>query len=311
MEDDNLKLNQPTSGSADSQPFPDNNSTLKTQDSKLVLGLVGSPRKLGNCEVITKEISRNIPVPHRLSLIRLPSFNILPCHACYACIMDQPCPNKDDMQFLLQRVAEADAMIITSPVYYLGAHSIFKRVLDRGFLFFNVLKETWGKPCILINVYGMEGRIGVASHTLMTLARFLGLDIKESLNFEAALPGEIVMDEAGERKAKHLGELLFSEESTRNDSGCPFCGSEIVRMREGKFICALCHGLFTTDDKGKTIRIKEGDIFGSLDHMLRHREWLRGMKDRFLRNRKEIIKTISRFKNVGEWIEPQVPQQPK
>jgi multimeric flavodoxin WrbA len=307
MEDDNSdnsKLNKPASVPPDSQPLPDSNSTLNTQNSKLVLGLVGSPRKLGNCEVITKEISRNIPVPHKLSLLRLPSLNIMPCHACYACIMDQPCPNKDDMEFLLRRVAEADAMIITSPVYYLGAHSIFKRVLDRGFLFFSVLEITWGKPCILIDVHGMEGRIGVASHTLMTFARFLGLDIKGSLNVMAALPGEIVMDKEGEQKAKRLGELLFSEGPIKSESGCPFCGSEIVRMTEGKVICALCNGLFSKDGNGSMVKIKEGDIFGSLDHMLRHREWLRGMKGRFLRNKKEIIKTISRYKNVGEWIEP-------
>ena len=259
---------------------------------------------MGNCEVVTKEISRNIHFPHRLSLIRLPSLNILPCHACYACIMGQPCPNKDDMEFLLQRIAEADAIIVTSPVYYLGAHSIFKRILDRGFLLYTILERTWGKPCILINIYGIEERIGVAPHTLLTMARFLGLDIKESVNLRAALPGEIVMSEEGKRKAKQLGELLFSQKSIKNESGCPFCGSEIVRMAEGKFICALCHGHFSTDDKGNTIKSKEGDIFGSLDHMLKHREWLRGMKDRFLRNKKEIIKTIAGYKNVGEWIEP-------
>jgi hypothetical protein len=218
--------------------------------------------------------------------------------------MDQPCPNKDDMEFLLRQIAEADAMIVTSPVYYLGAHSIFKRILDRGFLLYTIFEKTWGKPCILINIYGIEGRIGVAPHTLMSLARFLGLGIKESVNLKAALPGEVVMSEEGKQKAKQLGELLFSERSIRNESGCPFCGSEIVRMAHGKFICALCHGLFSIDDRGNTIKIKESDIFGSLDHMLKHREWLRGMKDRFLRSKKEIIKTIAGYKNVGEWIEP-------
>ena len=53
----------------------ENNSALNTQNSKLVLGLVGSPRKLGNCEVFVKEISNQLAVRHRLKLIRLPALN--------------------------------------------------------------------------------------------------------------------------------------------------------------------------------------------------------------------------------------------
>jgi len=277
---------------------------MEDDNSKLVLGLVGSPRRLANCEVITKEISKNIALPHRLRLIRLPSLNIQPCNACYACIMDQPCPNKDDMDFLLRQIAEADAMIITSPVYFLGAHSIFKRILDRGFLLYTILERTWGKPCILINTYGMKGRIGAAPHTLLTFARVLGLDVKGSLNLMAALPGEILMGEEGKQRAKRAAELLFSATSYKNESGCPFCGSEIVRMAQDSLICALCHGHFSIDDKGNKLKIKEGGVFGSLDHMLKHREWLRGMKEKFLRNKKEIVKTIAGYKNLGDWIEP-------
>jgi multimeric flavodoxin WrbA len=300
--DNNSRLKRPAGECPDPEGFSDN-SKLITHNSKLILGLVGSPRKLGNCEVFTKEVSRNTTIPHRLRLVRLPSLNVLPCHACYACVMDQHCPNEDDLEPLLAHIAEADALIITSPVYYLGAHSIFKRILDRGFLLYTILEKTWGKPCILANVYGMEGRIGAASHTLMTLAKFLGLDIRESLNLKAALPGEIVTQEEERQKAVRAGGALFSGNSVKNDSGCPFCGSEIVRMTEGKFVCALCHGHFSIDGNGSTVRIKEGDIFGSLDHMLKHREWLRGMKERFVRNKKEIVKTISAYKNVGEWVE--------
>ncbi len=299
MGDDNSTPGTPVPTKEGQHPAPDG------WHPKFILGLVGSPRRLGNCELITKEISRNITVPHRLNLIRLPSLSILPCNACYACIMDRPCPNKDDMQFLLRQIAEADAMIITSPVYFLGAHSIFKRILDRGFLLYTILEKTWGKPCILINMYGMEGRIGAAPHALMTFARVLGLDVKESLNLMAALPGEIVMEEEGKRKAKQLAGLLFSRGSYKNEHGCPFCGSEIVRMAQGRFICAVCHGHFSVNDEGSAAKIEEGGIFGSLDHTLKHREWLRGMKERFLANKKEIIRTISGYKNVGEWLDPE------
>ncbi|MCX5812712.1 MAG: flavodoxin family protein [Proteobacteria bacterium] len=280
----------------------ENNSTLNAQNSKLVLGLVGSPRRLGNCEVFIKEISNQLNVNHRLKLIRLPALNILPCNACYGCIMDKPCPNEDDMAFLLSQIVEADAIIMASPIYYLGAHSIFKRILDRGFLFFTVLEKTYGKPCILINTYGIEGRIGAAPHALMTFAAFLGLDIKASINIRAALPGEILMSEEGRQKAGMLAEVLSSDKRMKNEDGCPFCGCEIVRMEQGKFICALCHGYFVIDNQGKTIKIKDGGVLGTVEHMLKHKEWLRGMKDRFLQNKKEIVKTIAGYKDIGEWI---------
>jgi multimeric flavodoxin WrbA len=279
-----------------------NNSMPNAQHPKLVLGLVGSPRKLGNCEVFVKEISNRLDISHKLKLIRMPSLNILPCNACYGCVMDKPCPNEDDMAFLLSQIVEADAVIMASPIYYLGAHSIFKRILDRGFLFFTVLEKTYGKPCILINTYGIEGRIGAAPQALMTFAAFLGLDIKASLNIKAALPGEILMSEEGQQKAKDLAGILFSDKTIRNEDGCPFCGCEIVRMEQGKFICTLCHGSFAVDNQGKAVRIKEGGVLGTMEHMFKHKEWLRSMKDKFLQNKKEIIKVITRYKDIGEWI---------
>jgi hypothetical protein len=46
---------------------------------KNILGIIGSPRKLGNCEIMVKEISRQISTPHELKLLRLQDFKILPC----------------------------------------------------------------------------------------------------------------------------------------------------------------------------------------------------------------------------------------
>ena len=46
-----------------------------------VLALLGSPRRLGNSELMAKEISRQIPEPHRLKLVRLPEMDIRPCRA--------------------------------------------------------------------------------------------------------------------------------------------------------------------------------------------------------------------------------------
>ncbi|MBP1745921.1 MAG: NADPH-dependent reductase, partial [Deltaproteobacteria bacterium] len=81
-----------------------------SNSERIVLGLIGSPRKLGNCEVFVKEIARSIPGNCHLKLIRIPSLTIELCRACYGCVMDQPCPHKDDMEPLLQQILKADAI---------------------------------------------------------------------------------------------------------------------------------------------------------------------------------------------------------
>ncbi|OPY73958.1 MAG: putative NAD(P)H-dependent FMN-containing oxidoreductase YwqN [Syntrophorhabdus sp. PtaU1.Bin058] len=271
---------------------------------KRILGLIGSPRKTGNCELITKEISRHITVPHTLRLIRLPSLNILPCKACYGCIMDNPCPLNDDMGFLLQEIVQADAVIMASPIYFLGANAIFKKILDRGFLFFDILHEVYKKPSVLVNLYGMNGRIGVAPQMLLTFAAFLGFDIKASVDLKAALPGEVIMNPRHMNTAKRLGTMLFSEKRAGKGPGCPFCGCEFVRMKKNSFICTLCSGRFSIDKNGVRVKIREGEIFGTPEHRLLHKEWLRGMKDRFLGSRKEILQAASQYKDIGEWVTP-------
>lgn len=94
------------------------NSSKKSKRN--VLGLICSPRQYGNCEVYTKEIFRHLEGKYNLRLIRMTSLHIEPCKGCYGCILDKPCPRQDDMPFLLQEISAADAILIASPVYYLG-----------------------------------------------------------------------------------------------------------------------------------------------------------------------------------------------
>lgn len=282
-------------------------STASKQTSsktKTILALVASPRQSGNCELFAKEISRHIEGKHVLKLIRLTSLDIKPCKGCYACILDKPCPVEDDMNFLLNKITEADAVIITSPVYYLSANSAIKKILDRGFLFYTVLRQTYGKPCILINFYGIKDRIGVAPQMLETMAVMLGLNIKADLNIRAALPGEAVMNKTNRDKAKILSKTLFSSRQIKRESGCPFCGCEIVRVTKGGFICTLCHGTFRAAAKGSFMKIKAGGILGPLEHLLHHKVWLANMKNKFLEKKKEIVRTIIPYKDMGQWIEP-------
>ena len=53
-----------------------------------VLGLVASPRNLGNSEILVKEMLASLPYTIEKEMIRLSALAIQPCKACYACLPD-------------------------------------------------------------------------------------------------------------------------------------------------------------------------------------------------------------------------------
>ena len=125
---------------------------------KKILGIIGSPRKLGNSEIMIKEISRHISMPHQLNLIRLSDFNILPCRGCYRCLFkEERCILDDELPTVLNSIIEADALIVATPTYFLGANSSLKRLMDRGLAFYAHGEALWGKPAVgigaLVEVY--------------------------------------------------------------------------------------------------------------------------------------------------------------
>ena len=272
---------------------------------RTVLGIVGSLRKLGNCELFIKEISRLVPETHDLSLIRLPELTIKPCTGCYQCIIAGTCSQAgDDVSFVIQNVAEADGLIIAAPVYFLGAQGSVKNLLDRGFSFYNSVNALQGKPCILATTYAMTDKVGVAAQTLRTLAAILCVDVVASVQLQCALPGEVLKNERHRRTAARLAPLLFGKKQARLAGGCPFCGNDIVRMVKNGLICTLCHGRFSMDNDGLPIKQKEGWPIGQPRFIKEHTEWLKGMKDRFLAEKKDLLRLSLPYKEMGTWLTP-------
>ena len=77
---------------------------------KRVLGILGSPRRMGNCELIVKEISSRFTEPAELSMVRLVDKDIRACKACYRCLTGD-CPHRDDFGAILDAIASADGVV--------------------------------------------------------------------------------------------------------------------------------------------------------------------------------------------------------
>ena len=101
--------------------------------SKKVLILSGSPRKGGNSDNLCDEFARGAQeAGHEVEKIHVAAKKVAPCSACYYC-RDHggECARKDDMTDILQKMIDADVIVLASPVYFYSIDAQLKAVIDR------------------------------------------------------------------------------------------------------------------------------------------------------------------------------------
>jgi len=278
---------------------------------KTVLGLIASPRKLGNSEIFTKEIARNLENDWALKLIRLPRLNIRPCRACYSCLFDKEvCVQKDDIHFIIHSLLAADAYIIAAPTYFLGPNSSIKRVLDRALSLYAHIDKLWGKPSVAVAIAGIEGMEGYTKLGLESFAKLTFSDLKASAVVYGALPGETLLSEKNKKIANELAQCLLGQKKKVSGPTCPVCGGDTFRFfSDTEIRCMLCSSKGTIAfENGKTrfqTAAKKHDLFSSLEKAKSHAEWLRNMKNLFLEKRKELKQVCLEYAKDGKWLEPE------
>jgi len=98
------------------------------------IGINGSSRKNGNTSKIIEvifEVLRNYGI--ECELIELAQKEITPCKACFKCAGKGNCIfTKDDFCNIMEKMKEADVIILGSPVYSADVTSKMKALLDRG-----------------------------------------------------------------------------------------------------------------------------------------------------------------------------------
>ena len=278
-----------------------------------LLGIVGSPRKFGNSELFVKELFGQLPSGWELKLIRLPELDIRPCLACYQCLFgEMKCPRKDDFQLALNALLEADAYVVAVPTYLLGPNACLKRFLDRGLSFYAHVDTLWGKPAVGVAIAGIQGMEG---YTKLSVENFIKLTLGDLRGVEVvygALPGEIFLNNGGKEAAKRLARALIEgrEQADPSVPACPLCGGDTFRlMGDGKLRCMLCSSAGRYGWNEDRLRIEaspvEHSLFFSREDVVRHAEWLRGMKEKFLERRKELKAVTQPYTQTGSWVRPE------
>ena len=83
-----------------------------------VLGIVCSPRRHGNTEILVQEALKSAEeAGAEVEMFTIAGKTIFPCDACESCSETGKCHIKDDMQPLYGKMLEADGIIFGSPVW--------------------------------------------------------------------------------------------------------------------------------------------------------------------------------------------------
>lgn len=102
-----------------------------------VVAFNGSPRKSGNCELalnfIGEELRREAI---DFEIVQVGNQSVHGCIACYNCLQtgNGYCVQKDKVNEWIDKMVEADGILLASPVYYGGIAGTMKCFLDRAFL---------------------------------------------------------------------------------------------------------------------------------------------------------------------------------
>ena len=116
-----------------------------------VLGLVGSPRKKSNTDLLVAEILTGATGNGHISeKVYLYDIDILPCVDCKVCKRSNyQCALKDGMQTLYPKLEEADVIVFGTPLYWYGPSAKMKLLVDRLRPFI-ATKKLGGKKSVLV-----------------------------------------------------------------------------------------------------------------------------------------------------------------
>ena len=132
--------------------------------TKRVLGIVGSPRRGGNTEILVDEVLVGTEEAGALvEKVILTKLDISPCLACDACRDTDECVQQDDMSEVLEKMHGSQVWVLGTPVYYYGPTAQFKAFLDRWYI---GRPETFNGRRVILAIPFEELEVSTARHTV-------------------------------------------------------------------------------------------------------------------------------------------------
>ena len=134
-----------------------------------ILAIVGSPRTKGNTSyLVDKALEEAAKSGVQTEKIILSQHDIKPCLGHDNCATFKSCTQQDDAPWILERLCEADAVILATPVYWFNVTAQMKTFIDRNFFLYTHGIHPRAKAVGIIIVAECEG----IEDTLNTLRIF-------------------------------------------------------------------------------------------------------------------------------------------
>jgi multimeric flavodoxin WrbA len=100
--------------------------------SKKVLIISSSPRRNGNSDTLCNQFQKGaIESGHNVEKVFLRDKKINYCMGCEVCNTTHKCVQNDDMALLLDKMVNADVIVLATPVYFYTMDGQLKTFIDR------------------------------------------------------------------------------------------------------------------------------------------------------------------------------------
>lgn len=177
-----------------------------------VIAFNGSPRKKGNTYRAIKIVAGELEKEGiEVEIIQVGDKVIRGCLACNGCVKNRNarCINdKDEVNEWIQKMTEADGIILGSPVYFSGIAGTMKSFLDRAFYAAGrMLRHKVGVAVVAVrrsggvNAYEQLNKYINYSEMLMPSSNYWNV-------MHGAAPGEAEEDEEGKQIMRVLGKNM-------------------------------------------------------------------------------------------------------
>lgn len=175
-----------------------------------VLGILGSPRREGNTEILLDEALRGASDNGGLcEKVILRDLKITPCLEIYKCAEDGVCAIQDEMQGLFPKIIQAERLILASPIFFYSVPALAKAMIDR-------CQSLWAKKYILkLPVSPIAERKGVFISVAATRGKKLFDGVRLTVKYFFDAIDVAYSDELFVRGADEQGEVRDQPEALK------------------------------------------------------------------------------------------------
>jgi multimeric flavodoxin WrbA len=193
-----------------------------------VCGIVGSPCKYGNVDLLVSEVLKGASSKGaKTSKLYLNNLEIRPCQSCGVDPYPKHCLFKDDMEQIYDALENSDAIVLGSPVYFDTVSAQTKLMIDRSNCLMPYVKKANGtfgfekrikrrKKGVFVVASGKEQELGSILTTVRGFFVWTNTELMETISYlhDDNDLGKVKRDSGKMRHAFDCGVLISEEVGT-------------------------------------------------------------------------------------------------